>query len=138
MKRWNKQLRWVAFLVGLPVVGYLVLFLFTPVCGKVVGAGDQQPPARVIHLPGGWAPEDADAIRRLAKLHFDNHPRLIERYWPDPSWIEERSNCWVVGFSPKALVYDFLGYRRVVRPTDQRMYFTIEKADFRTRFGIWY
>ena len=133
-----KKMKWLAILAGGPAVGYLVLVLLTPVFGQIVGAGDQQPPLRVIHLPGGWAPENAAAIRRLAKLHFDNQPPLQQYYWPDPTLIEERTNCWVVGFSTKALVYQFLGYRQVVRPSDQMMFFTIDKADFRTRFGIWY
>ena len=138
MSRMRKLMRWLAVIVGVLAVGYLALVLLTPMFGQVIGAGDQQPPLRVIHLPGGWAPENADAIRRLAKLHFDNRPLLSKYYWPEPTLIEERTNGWVVGFDPKALRYEFLGYRQVVRPSDQRMYFTIDKADFRTRFGIWY
>jgi len=138
MSRLRKLMRWLAVIVGVPAVGYLALVLLTPMVGQVVGTGDRQPPLRVIHLPGGWAPENADAIRRLAKLHFDQRPLLSKYYWPDPTWIEERTNCWVVGFSTKSLQYQFLGHRQVVRSSDQLMYFTIDKADFRTRFGIWY
>ena len=136
---WFRKIRWwLALVVGGPALIFLALILLTPMVGQVVGTGDQQPPLQVIHLPGGWAPENAAVIRRLAKLHFDQRPLLSKYYWPEPTWIEERTTCWVVGFSTKLLQYEFLGYRQVVRPPDQMMYFTIDKADFRTRFGIWY
>ena len=138
MARLQKQFRRWALILGLPAVGYLLLVILTPLCGRVVGTANQQPPVCVTHLPGGWAPENADVIRRLAKLHFDNRPRLRQQYWPEPTIIEERTNSWVVGFSPKTPIYQFIGYRHAVRQSDRLMYFTIDKADFRTRFGIWY
>ena len=134
----RNNLKRLAVIVGVPALGYLALILLTPVFGHVIGDGDQQPPCIVTHWPGGWAPEGANDIRRLAKVHFDNRPALGQYYWPDPTLIQERSNTWIVGFSPKAPLYEFLGYRRAVRLSEHKMYFTIDKADFRTRFGIWY
>ena len=133
----SRSKKWWLALVALPVAGYLTLVIFTPVAGHLVGYADQQPPLRVTHFPGGWAPENAEAIHRLAKLHFDNRPALQKIYWPEPSTIEERTDCWLVTFRSRTPVYEWLGYRRAVRPTDPVMYFTIDKADFRTRFGIW-
>lgn len=123
--------------VGLPVGGYLLLFLLTPTCGRVVGFADQQPPLRTTSLPNGWAPKNVDVIHRLARLHFDNQPALQRVYWPEPMAIEERTDCWIVTFASRTPIYEWLGYRRTVPPKDLTMYFTIDKADFRTRFGIW-
>ena len=137
MARSRKPLRLLAIVVGLPAAGYLALVLLTPVCGTVVGYADRQPPLRVTHWPGGWAPENAAAIHRLAKLHFDNRPALRSVYWPEPSMIEERADCWIVTFTTKTPIYEWLGYRRALPPSDHGMHFTIDKSDFRTRFGIW-
>jgi len=131
----KRLLPW-AIVVGVPALIYIALLLVTPVCGRVVGYADQQPPLRATRLPNGWAPENIDVIRRLAKLHFDNRPLLSKRYWPEPAVIEERTDCWIVGFGSKTPLYEFLGYRQAARP-DGMMFFTIDKADFRTRFGIW-
>ena len=136
MPRTRKRIRQWAIVLGGPVLIYLLLVLLTPVCGHIVGYADQQPPLRVTRLPNGWAPENVAAIRRLAKLHFDNQPRLQKVYWPEPAVIEEHADCWVVGFGSKTPVYSFLGHRQAARP-DRMMFFTIDKADFRTRFGIW-
>ena len=136
MTRTRKRILSWAIVAGVPALGYLVLVLVTPVCGHIVGYADQQPPLRATSLPNGWAPENIGVIRRLAKLYFDNRPQLQKLYWPEPAVIEERTECWVVGFSSKTPVYECLGYRQAARP-DRMMFFTIDKADFRTRFGIW-
>ena len=136
MTRTRKWLLPLVSAVGVTAACYLMLMLVTPVCGRIIGYSDRQPPLRVTQLPNGWAPENVDVIRRLAKLHFDNQPRLHKVYWPDPAVIEEHADCWVVGFGSKTPVYELLGYRQAARP-DRMMFFTIDKADFRTRFGIW-
>ena len=131
----KRLLPW-ALAVGVPALCYFVLVLITPVCGHIVGYADRQPPLRTTRLPNGWAPENIDVICRLAKLHFDNRPLIHKFYWPEPAVIEERADCWVVGFGSKTPVYEVLGYRQAARP-DRMMFFTIDKTDFRTRFGIW-
>ena len=136
MTRIRNRIRLLAIAIGGPALLYLLLVLLTPVCGQIVGYADPQPQLRVTRLPNGWAPENVAAINRLAKLHFDNQPRLHQVYWPDPAVIEEHPDCWVVGFGSKTPIYEFLGYRQAARP-DRMMFFTIDKADFRTHFGIW-
>ncbi|MEI8314239.1 MAG: hypothetical protein WCG79_02195, partial [Verrucomicrobiota bacterium] len=61
----KRLLPW-AIAAGVPVLIYLVLVFVTPVCGRIVGYADQQPPLRATRLPNGWAPENIDVIRRLA------------------------------------------------------------------------
>ena len=137
MSHTRKRILPWAIAVGGLALGYLGLVLLTPSFGHIVGYADRQPPLRVTRLPNGWAPENVDAIRRLAKLHFDNHPPLHKLYWPEPTVIEERTDCWIVTFASRTPIYEWLGYRRTVLPSDPTMFFTIDKADFRTRFGIW-
>ena len=119
-------------LAGLvPFLIYLMLVLLTPTFGKVVGYADQQPPLRVA------AAGNVEKPLRLARLLFDARPHLRELYWPEPSAIEEKEDCWLVAFTTRTPIYSWLGYRQAMRPTAPAMFISIDKADYRARFGNW-
>lgn len=128
MTRRNKLL---ILTVTVPILAFGALALLTPVLGKIVGYADEQPPLCVV------ATSDTGKPLRLARLHFDAKPQLRELFWPEPSVIEEKQDCWLVTFEARTPIYSFLGYRQSLRPTAPAMFLSIDKADYRTRIGNW-
>jgi len=51
--------------------------------------------------------------------------------------IEEKPDCWLATFTAKTPLYSFLGFRQILRPTTPAMFMSIDKADYRARFGNW-
>ena len=134
---WKQRLR--CGLIGLAVLGglYVVLVLLTPTFGSVVGYADEQPRLRVVQPENASSAEELARIHRMAKVVFDGRPELGSLYWPEPSAIYERPDCWLVQFTSKVPVYRFLGFKQVVPPSDRSMSLTIDKEDHRVRVGNW-
>ena len=51
--------------------------------------------------------------------------------------IEEMPDCWLVTVAAKTPIYSFLGFKQTLRPTAPAMFMSIDKADYRARFGNW-
>ncbi|MCX7886325.1 MAG: hypothetical protein N3B01_03580 [Verrucomicrobiae bacterium] len=119
------------------VVGWFALVLLPPTFGKVVGYANEQPPLRVVQSSVKSPPEEVERMLRLAKLHFQNIPTLEQLYWPEPSLIEEHKECWLVAFTRKVPIYQWLGHREIVRHPDEAMFISITKSNYSARFGRW-
>jgi len=114
------------------------LIVLTPIYGEVVGYADQQPSLELIQPPvNPGSPEAVRQIRGVAQLYLDYHTDLGDMYWPEPSTIVERPTCWLVAYERRVPIYEFLGFRQIVAPTDKYMFLSIEKADLSLRFGKW-
>ena len=111
-----------------PLLVYVLLILLTPACGTIIGYANQQ---LQLHISGN----DTEKPLRLARLFFDARPPLRELYWPEPSAIEEKPDCWLVTFTAKTPIYSFLGFKQILRPPAPTMSISIDKADYRARFG---
>ncbi len=119
------------------VLGRFSIMLLTPSFGTVVAYANQQPPLKIVQVEGGLPSEEIEKITRLAKLHFQNMRDLDQLYWPEPSLIEEHTDCWLVSFTRKIPVYRFLGFEETVQPTDRAMFMSITKSNYVTRLGRW-
>jgi len=116
---------------------YFVWVLLTPTFGKVVGYANEQPTLRIIQPADGRPQTEVRRVLDLAQYHFDSRPGLRQLFWPEPSAIEEKPECWLVTFTSKIPIYRFCGFSEAFRPTDPAMALTIAKQDLSARFGNW-
>lgn len=135
-------LRRIATVIGVGVAAsaftYGALVLLTPTFGRIVGYANSQAPLRIVQNVPHPSPTSAIIeIRDIAEWHFQSRPQLVKLYWPNPSLIEERTDCWLVVFDQKIPVYEFLGFRQTLAPTDTAMYMSIAKSDLSMRWGAW-
>ncbi len=118
--------------------GYFVIVLLTPTFGRIVGYANQPPALQVAQPVSNPAPAQViREIQQIADLHFRARPQLAKVYWPQPSRIEERPDCWLVTYTTKIPVYQWLGLRQTLAPTDPAMYMSIAKSDQSMRWGKW-
>jgi hypothetical protein len=128
------------FRLGLAVVAagavYFLLQMLTPACGKVIGYANEQPAMQVVRLSNTT---DAEVVRilRLMDSLFRQKPVLHEDTWPNPSLVEEHTNCWLVVFAHKIPVYRFLGITQTATLTAPNLYITVKKPALTVHFGNW-
>lgn len=116
---------------------YFCVIVLTPTFGTIVGYADQPPPLRISQLADDAPRERVEKVLRLAKYHFDKRPDFRQTFWPEPSAIGERADCWLVTFTAKTPIYRFCGIQQTFHPTAPAMHFSIDKATFGTRLGNW-
>jgi hypothetical protein len=117
---------------------YFVIVLLTPTFGRIVGYANEPPALQVAQPVTHPAPAHVvREIRELADLYFRERPQLGKVYWSQPSRIEERADCWLLTYTTKIPVYQWLGLRQTLAPTDPAMYMSIAKSDLSMRWGKW-
>ena len=126
----------------LVVVSAGVLYVFhallTTSYGKFVGFANSQPSLQVSQPVA--KPSSNNAVRQvldLAEYHFASNEQLAKLYWPRPGRIEEHSACWLIAFTSKIPIYELLGIRHTLTPTEPAIYMTIDKSDLSMRWGKW-
>jgi hypothetical protein len=128
----------LAMVAGLAGFAYFAIILLTPTFGRVVGYANE-PPALEVTQPVA-NPSPPPVVREvcaIADLHFQARPQLQKVYWSQPSRIEERPDCWLITYATKVPIYQWLGLRQTLPPTDPAMYMSIEKSDLSMRWGKW-
>lgn len=126
-----------AIAVAAVVCAWFSLVVLTPTFGTVIRYDNQQPLLRVALASANTPREAADDVLRLSRLHFDNCHGLDGVYWPEPSLLEEHTDCWLVAFTRKVPVFRFLGHEEIVRHADETMFLSITKSNYVARFGKW-
>src|SRR5882672_11394605 len=95
----TKGIKTVAIGVTAICFFYFCVIVLTPTFGKIVGYADQQPPLRITQ-PADAAPrERVEKILRVAQDHFDKRPDFRQTFWPEPSAIEEKADCWLATYT---------------------------------------
>jgi hypothetical protein len=134
----RKTVLWLAGLTaGAVLFGYVSLLLLTPSFGRVVGYADEQPPLRIVRAADPAPSREVQRVLHAAQQTFDSIPRLAQEYWPEPSAIIEREDCWRVEFTRRTPIYRLLGVTQTLTPTDRVMFMSIDKHSDTLRFGKW-
>jgi hypothetical protein len=103
----------------------------------VVGYANAQPDLQIVQPANGSSRGRVNYVLNAAETQFAKLEGVADEYWPKPSLIVEREECWLVEFARKEPIYSFLGIRHAYRPTDRAMYMSIRKADNTLRYGRW-